>query len=301
MNRVFLGAFGLAVCIGAVACGSASASGATATPSPSANRPRGFAGNAAFGQLVQINGSTLILSNSNGNSTVTYGSTTRITQTATETVADITAGDCIVATGSKGADGSITATSVTLSAPTKGSCTATGFGGGGFGGAGGGSPRPSFSPGANFSPPAGISGLTFARGQVKAVSGTTVTIAEITGTTGTTTTTATVTVPDDGEGIALHRGDLVGPSDRPVPDGDRHQSSIRDRRGQCADDLPGGCQRLYDGLRRQVPGRRWVSGRWRFPRWRNDERLTANRARSGREPQRNRWRLDDRPHATPQA
>ena len=155
MNRILLGAFGLAVCIGAVACGGASASGGTtATPSPSANRPRGFAGNAAFGQLVQINGSTLILSNSNGDSTVTYGSTTRITQTATETVTDIAAGDCITVTGSKGAGGTITATSVTLSAPTKGSCAATGFGGGGLGGAGSG-PRASFSPGANFSPPAG--------------------------------------------------------------------------------------------------------------------------------------------------
>ena len=139
MNRSFLGAILLAACCGAVACGSASTNGgaATATPSPSANGPRGFAGNAAFGQLVQINGSTLILSSSTGDSTVTYGSTTTITQTATETVADITAGDCITATGSKGADGTITATSVTLSAPTKGSCTTTGFGGGGSGGAGG--------------------------------------------------------------------------------------------------------------------------------------------------------------------
>ena len=62
MNRAFLGAVGLAACLGVVACGSAAASGGS-TPSPSASaRGRGgFArGNAAFGQLVQINGSTLI-------------------------------------------------------------------------------------------------------------------------------------------------------------------------------------------------------------------------------------------------
>jgi hypothetical protein len=197
MNRAFLGAIGLAACFGAVACGGASAGGsaATATPSPSANGRLGFAGNAAFGELVQINGSTLILSSSTGDSTVTYGTTTTITQTATETVADITAGDCISVTGSKGADGAIIATSMTLSAPAKGSCSAAGQRGGGSDGAGGASPRPSFSPGGNFSPPAGASDITFARGQVKAISGTTLTITETSGTTGTTATSATVTVP----------------------------------------------------------------------------------------------------------
>ena len=133
MNRAFLGAVGLAACLGVVACGSAAASGGPIRDaSPSAWSRAASPRNAAFGQLVQINGSTLILSSSNGDSTVTYASTTTITQTSTGTLADITAGECITATGSKGADGTLTATTVTLNAPVNGSCTATGFGGGGL-------------------------------------------------------------------------------------------------------------------------------------------------------------------------
>jgi hypothetical protein len=183
MNRAILGAAGVIASLAVVACGSApSGSGSTASPSPSAGARRGLAGNVAFGQLVQITGPTLILSNTNGDSTVTYAATTTITQTATGTVADITAGSCISATGTKDAAGTLTAASVTLSAPTKGSCTTPGFGGGGGGGGGTFSPRP------RFSPPAGAAGFTAARGQVKTVSGTSVTLTEASG-------TATINVP----------------------------------------------------------------------------------------------------------
>src|ERR1700730_13828645 len=150
MNRAILGVAGVMAGLAVVACGSAAASsGSTSTPSPSAGARRGLAGNAAFGQLVQINGSTLILSGTNGDSTVTYAATTTITQTNTGTVADIAAGSCITATGTKSG------------------------GGGTF------SPRPSFSP------PAAAAGFTAARGQVKSVTGTSV---AITGATGTITT-----------------------------------------------------------------------------------------------------------------
>jgi hypothetical protein len=184
VNRAILGAAGAIASLAVVACGSAtSGSGSTASPSPSAGARRGHAGNVAFGQLVQITGPTLILSNTNGDSTVTYAATTTITQTATGTVADITAGSCINATGTKDAAGTLTAASVTLSAPTKGSCTTPGFGGGGGGGGGG-----AFSPRPSFSPPAGAAGFTAARGQVKTVSGTSVTLTEASG-------TATINVP----------------------------------------------------------------------------------------------------------
>src|SRR5579862_5516731 len=170
MNRAFLGAVGR---------GSTAASGgSTPSPSSSARGRGGFArnGNAAFGQLVQINGSTLILSGTTGDSTVTYASTTTITQTSTGTLADITAGLCITATGSKDATGALTATTVTLDKPVNGSCATTGFGGGG----GTFTPRPGASPRPSFSPPAGFAGLTFARGQVKSVTGTSVTLTEAT-------------------------------------------------------------------------------------------------------------------------
>ena len=208
MNRAILGVAGVMAGLAVVACGSAAASsGSTSTPSPSAGARRGLAGNAAFGQLVQINGPTLILSNANGDSTVTYAATTTITQTATGTVADITAGSCITATGTKGAGGIVTATSVTLSAAVNGSCTRPGIGGG-FGGGGGGG---TFSPRPSFSPPAAAAGLTATRGQVKSVSGTSVTV---TGATGTTTTidvptTVKVTTSTVVQATALQTGECL--------------------------------------------------------------------------------------------
>ena len=117
MNRAILGAAGVTACLGIAACGSAAASGvASPTATPSAGGRAGFARNAAFGQLVQINGSTLILSGSTGDSTVTYALTTTITQTSTGTLADIIPGTCITATGTKDAAGTLTATSVSLAA-----------------------------------------------------------------------------------------------------------------------------------------------------------------------------------------
>jgi hypothetical protein len=204
MNRAILGVAGVMAGLAVVACGSAAASGAsTSAPSPSAGARRGLAGNAAFGQLVQINGPTLILSNANGDSTVTYAATTTITQTATGTVADIIAGSCITATGTKGAGGIVTATSVTLSAAVNGSCTRAG---GGFGGGGG-----TFSPRPSFSPPAAAAGLTATRGQVKSVIGTSVTV---TGATGTTTTidvptTVKVTTSTVVQAAALQTGECL--------------------------------------------------------------------------------------------
>ena len=97
------------------------------------------------------------------------------TQTSTGTLADITAGSCITATGTKGAGGTVTAATVILSAPVNGSCAGAGFGGGGTF-----SPRPgaSFSPRPSFSPPPQAAGFTAVRGQVKSVTGTSVTLTE---------------------------------------------------------------------------------------------------------------------------
>jgi len=207
MNRALLGAGGVA-CLAMVACGSAAASGgSTPSPSPSTGGRAGFARNAAFGQLVQINGSTLILSGTTGDSTVTYATTTTMTQTSTGTLANITPGVCISATGTKDAAGMLTASTVLLSAPVKGSCATTGFGGGG----GSFSPRPGATPRPSFSPPAGAAGLTAARGLVKSVTGTSVTL---TGTTGITTTinvptTVKVTTSTVIQAAALQTGECV--------------------------------------------------------------------------------------------
>jgi hypothetical protein len=184
MNRIVLSAVSLLAGLGVVACGSAAAGNAPTTqPSPSGGARRA-AGNVAFGQLVQISGLTLILSNSNGDATVTYAPTTTITQTGTGTLADITAGTCLSATGTKNAAGTLTATTVTLSAPTKGSCIAPGVGGGGG----------TFTPRPGFSPRAQPTGVTVARGQVKTVSGTSVTLTQASGSTTTIDVPTTVKV-----------------------------------------------------------------------------------------------------------
>ena len=97
---------------------------------------------------------------------------------------------CITATGSKDATGTLTATTVILNTPVNGSCATAGFGGGGDGSAR--VPAPHLDRASR--PPAGAAGFTAARGQVKSVTGTSVTLTEATGTTVTITVPTTVKV-----------------------------------------------------------------------------------------------------------
>src|SRR5438128_9530984 len=101
--------FSIILCIGAslvlAACGNSASAGNTASPSPGVARaPRG----GASGQLVQINGNTLILTGANGDVTVTYTTTTTITKMSPATLADITAAECIFPAGPKDSPGLIT-------------------------------------------------------------------------------------------------------------------------------------------------------------------------------------------------
>jgi hypothetical protein len=118
---------------------------------------------------VQINGQTLIITVPNGDTTVTYSTTTTITKTSTATLADITAGTCIVATGSKDAGGAVTATTVRLAPKTAAGCTAS-FGPGPGARA---TPRPSASPRPT---PSGLANRAIVAGEVTAASGTSVTV-----------------------------------------------------------------------------------------------------------------------------
>lgn len=195
MNRLVLPLLAGAGALALAACGSAAAG--TTTPKPGAsptprNGARAF--NGAFGQLVQIKGQTLIVSNAQGDTTVTYTSSTPITQTSTATFADIATGECLTATGTKDAGGAVTASNVTVRNAVNGSCSAAAiFGPGGPGGAGNGgatrTPNPNRTPNPSFSPPAN---LGRASGLVTAVNGTSVTVQD---TTSTGTTTSTITVP----------------------------------------------------------------------------------------------------------
>ncbi|HZS14493.1 MAG TPA: hypothetical protein VFC09_07845 [Candidatus Dormibacteraeota bacterium] len=209
-----LAATGVLATLALAACGSspsATNTGAKATPSPSGD-PNGRRGGAAAGQLVQINGSTLIVSTSNGDATVAFTGSTPVTKTRTGSVADITKGSCVTATGTKDASSVLTASTVLLSPPVNGSCTAGPFGGNG--------PRPSFSPRPNATARPTPSGVpqAFARGQVAAVTGTQVTLTTANGaaTTITVPTTVRVAVSEAITSADLSVGDCVvaaGPKD----------------------------------------------------------------------------------------
>ena len=188
MMRSALAATGVVATLTLAACGSSTAASTTSpssTASPNANARRG----GTAGELVRISGSSLLVSTQSGDVNVSLGSSTPVTKTRTGSVADITTGACIVATGTKDASGALTASTVRISPMVNGSCT--GF----FGGPGGGpnpsrSPRPDNSPRptGNGTPPA------FARGQVTGVSGTAVTLQDAANNNAATTITVPTTV-----------------------------------------------------------------------------------------------------------
>jgi hypothetical protein len=104
---------------------------------------RGFGG--AFGQVTAVTGSGFTVkssppnSGSGGTSTVsvTTSSTTTWTQQAAASAKSVKVGTCVVTAGRSSSTGAMRATSIAISQPENGSCTA-GFGGRppGFGGAG---------------------------------------------------------------------------------------------------------------------------------------------------------------------
>jgi hypothetical protein len=153
------------VVLGVTACGGSSGNAATpaatiassAAPgsSPTPTTSPAFPG--VVGTAAAVSGSSLEVQNpTSGQVTVTFTASTPITDTVSVTSKDVTVGSCVTVVGKPSAAGaaakSVTATSVTISAPVKGGCTGGGAGGfgGGFGGFGPGqgtaSPRPSFSP-----------------------------------------------------------------------------------------------------------------------------------------------------------
>jgi hypothetical protein len=170
-----LAGLGLVV-LGVAACGGSAGNSATpaATIASSAapgSSPSPSASQAAFpgivGTAAAVSGSSLEVQNpTSGQVTVTFTTSTPITDTVSVTAKDVTVGSCVTVVGTPSAAGaaakSVTATSVTISAPVKGNCVGTGgFGTGGFGRPGStSSPRPSFSPRAR---PSG-SGGAFGRG-----------------------------------------------------------------------------------------------------------------------------------------
>ncbi|MHB8587417.1 MAG: hypothetical protein ACYDA0_01035 [Candidatus Dormibacteraceae bacterium] len=163
MNRMLL-LVAATVGMVAAACGSAATAANTpASPSPG----RAHFRNGAAGQLVQVNGQTLILTGPSGDLTVTFSGTTTFTRTSTAVLADIVPGVCITAIGQKDSTGRLTATTVRISPKPSAGCGATGR----FG--------PSASPPAGASPrptPSGQPAMAFVSGEVTAATGISITV-----------------------------------------------------------------------------------------------------------------------------
>jgi hypothetical protein len=102
----------------------------------------GAGANATRGTLTDIQGSTIYLTDANGNLVkVTVTPSTTVSRSAKGSLGQLTIGDTVIVLGSKAADGSISATSVIASAPgvtATGGFRGLGGGGGGTGGFGGG-------------------------------------------------------------------------------------------------------------------------------------------------------------------
>ena len=201
MNRMLV-LMALALGVVATACGSAAtaSSGASSSPTP----PRGAAQfrNGASGQLVQINGQSLILTGPTGDLTVTVSSTTTFTQTSTAVLADIVPGDCILATGQKDSTGMLTATTVRLSPKPAAGCAAAARVG------------PNVSPPAGASPrpiPSSQPAMAFVSGEVTGAAGISITVLTTTSGSQTITvpTTASVTITVVSSATDLRTGECL--------------------------------------------------------------------------------------------
>ncbi len=104
----------------------------------------GGAGGATIGEVSYLSGSTLYVTNAEGNTVkITTSPASSITKTVKSDVHGIHPGETVVVRGSKGANGAVTAESISVSASglTSGGLGAL-FGGGGAGGSGSGAGGP---------------------------------------------------------------------------------------------------------------------------------------------------------------
>ena len=226
MKRLVITAGGTAVVLALAACGSgtsASSNNNSSSSSNTANRsgntgPGGLARRGAAGTLAQINGTSLVLSATDGTDvTVDYTNTTTITQTKTGVLADVVPGSCVVVTGTKDSSGNLVASSVRLSQPVNGACNA-GFGNRPPGANGNPNPNATPRPTPRRTPAPGQPLPAFAAGKVTTVNGTAVTIQPATGAAQTVTVPTTVTVSESNvaSASALAVGDCIqatGPKD----------------------------------------------------------------------------------------
>jgi hypothetical protein len=194
MNRIVMTALLLTAVTGLAGCGAAASAGSS---SPGASASPRFGGrNGISGELVQMNGTNLVVNSQSGDVTVVYTNATTFQKTSTGTFADILAGKCLTTSGQKDASGALTATTVRLSDKVNGACRFAG-------------PRTGAPATARPSPPAGRPNFSVVGGEVTAVSGNAVTVTASTGASQTVTVPTTVRVskssPATASDLALHQ------------------------------------------------------------------------------------------------
>jgi hypothetical protein len=185
---IALAAAALALALAAAACGgggptkSAASSSTTSTPT-AGSTPDRLRAPGVFGSVAEVvaSGSYMEVQGTNGQTTVSWTSTTRFDQLEAATEADLAPGRCVTVLGANTA-GTLTATSVTITSPSPaGTCPtgalggpggAFGFGGGSgvAGGSSGGSSPGSAGPGTGGTRRTRAPG-SFASGQVVSLSG----------------------------------------------------------------------------------------------------------------------------------
>lgn len=221
MHRLLLGtAAGVAAVATVAACGGGSSpsapaahgsTGSTTAATSSRAAPGQGAGRgqapAASGTIAAVAGTTMqVQSRQNGQVAVSWTAATTFTQQVDVAAGSLKAGDCVTAVAPSGTSAnaaSFTASTVSVSTPTDGSCTGGRFGAGGARPSG--APRPSARPSRTTRPSGFPSGAARGRagfgavasGSVVSVSGSTLVIAARTfgsGTSTPTTTNKTVTL-----------------------------------------------------------------------------------------------------------
>lgn len=198
---------------------SGSGTNAGAQPSAAQNGGGGQGGQSdpgrVSGEIAAVDGKTLQIQDGESQTAVTYTSKTTFTAQVAGTVSDVSKGDCVTVFSSSSDEDAteITATTLTASSATDGSCS-NGFGG--AGGGGGAGNRPSDQPsGMPSGQPSGVpdGGGRPQSGEVTAVDGDTLTVAvsqqgsdDSTDLTVTTTSDTTVTVTEKSKASAAKVG-----------------------------------------------------------------------------------------------
>ena len=170
LRALSVGVVAIATVLTMSACGSSSEATSAPAEMPTGGQQRSFPG--ADGLIASVAGATLQVQGTDAQTAVTYAGSTAITKTTTVALDSVKSGDCVTATGTE-EGGVLTASSLRVSAPVDGSCSASGpdgMGRGQGGPPGGGTP-PSGIPGGGERPSGApdMAGMNFAIGTVTGV------------------------------------------------------------------------------------------------------------------------------------